>query len=138
MIHLIFVYGTLMRGLRNHHLLAHARFVRDDKTAELFTLLDFGRYPAVVPSKRDPISGELYEVDDDTLATLDALERYPQWYDRIQVPLSGGGRAWLYVFTHSPDAEGVAYSVVPGGAWMPALVAQGRLDDQRPGGLWSR
>lgn len=139
--HLVFVYGTLLRGLRNHHLLAGARFVRADATVGRFTLLDFDRYPAVVPEPRHPIVGELYEVDEGTLAALDALEGYPRWYDRVQVALRAGDaseRAWMYVFNHPPEAEGVAYAVVDGGSWMTALEREGRLDEQRPGGLWAR
>ncbi len=138
MTHRVFVYGTLLRGLRNHYLLDGASFVRADVTVDRFTLLDFGRYPAVVPRPRDPIHGEVYDVDDDVLVALDALEDYPRWYDRVQVQLAGGGAAWMYVFNHPPEAEGRPYTVVDGGSWMRELTSAGRLEEQLPGGLWTR
>lgn len=41
----MFVYGTLRRGEGNHHLLATARFVRDARTAPLYTLFALDGYP---------------------------------------------------------------------------------------------
>ncbi len=55
------------------------------------------------------IHGEVYSVDDDTLAILDQLERHPDWYCRgeVEIILNDGVDkilAWLY-FNPYPDGE---------------------------------
>lgn len=137
----VFVYGTLLRGLRNHALLTDATFVRACTTVDRFTLLDFDRYPAVVAVPKYPIVGELYSVSDATLARLDELEGYPHWYDRMEVALEGGPAgetAWMYVFNHPPETEGVQHRELDGGSWMNMLRRESRLAEQRPGGLWAQ
>ena len=107
-LHRIFVYGTLKRGKRNHHLLKDcqnglARLLGSGKLAE--------RYPLVLSSHGTPVlldkkgsgmvclpvflctfeyilyslqqvEGELYEVDDQMLHRLDELEQHPELYTR--------------------------------------------------------
>jgi gamma-glutamylaminecyclotransferase len=72
---LLFVYGTLKRGLCRHHALAGARFIGEARTPPDFRLIHLGTYPGLV---RDTpgvsIRGELWEVDADCLARLDEVE----------------------------------------------------------------
>ncbi len=44
---LLFVYGTLKRGCRNHRHLAGQAFVGPARTAPGFTLYDLGGYPGI-------------------------------------------------------------------------------------------
>jgi gamma-glutamylaminecyclotransferase len=98
--YLVFVYGTLLRGLSNHALLAEARFLGAAKTKELYALyVDY--FPKVVREEPvSPIAGELYLVDGPTLARLDDLEDHPFEYRREQVPvmMDDGAEtpAWIY------------------------------------------
>ncbi len=73
---LIFVYGTLKRGCRNHAYLGGQRFVGEARTAPGFRLFDLGEYPGMVPQPEDHegITGEVWSVDATTLARLDVLE----------------------------------------------------------------
>ena len=76
--HNLFVYGTLKKGFPLHYALSSASFVAEGHTVQ--------PYPMVVASPRyapmmfdEPgigyqVRGELYRVDDATLATLDRLE----------------------------------------------------------------
>ena len=59
-------------------------------------MFDLGAYPAVTQNGNDVIHGEVYAVSEDTFNELDALEGYPDFYDRIQITTSFG-RAWMYV-----------------------------------------
>ncbi len=87
--HLIFVYGTLKRGLINHErylALAEehgaARFVGGGVTTERFPLIvlpteRYSRQPPALLERRgvgNRVRGELFVVDDRTLEGLDILE----------------------------------------------------------------
>jgi gamma-glutamylcyclotransferase (GGCT)/AIG2-like uncharacterized protein YtfP len=91
---LLFVYGTLKRGFRAHHLLGGAQFLGARQTLARFSLVDCGTYPALVPGQR-AVEGELYEVDLPSLRTLDAYEGGEYVRERIQ--LQQGEEAQAYV-----------------------------------------
>jgi gamma-glutamylcyclotransferase (GGCT)/AIG2-like uncharacterized protein YtfP len=94
---LLFVYGTLLRGERNHAVLSGARFVRDAKTRAEMTLLDLGPYPALARGGDTCVAGELWDVDD--LREIDAFEG-PN-YAREPVTLDDGTVAQAYVLRGS-------------------------------------
>lgn len=100
----VFVYGTLLRGLSNHPLLAQARFLGAARTKNLYALyLDY--FPKVIQAEPvSPILGELYLVDGPTLAMLDDLEDHPFEYRRelVAVIMDDGAEtpAWLYFHPH--------------------------------------
>jgi gamma-glutamylcyclotransferase (GGCT)/AIG2-like uncharacterized protein YtfP len=100
--HFVFFYGSLKRGHYNHGRLAAARFVCDAKTAPEYRLFDVGYYPAMVEDRAGiSIQGEIYEVDDATLASLDRLEGHPDYYRRERINVEGFDRpVWGYLFTH--------------------------------------
>ena len=76
---LLFVYGTLMRGLPLHRLLqAGARYVGAGKVRD--QLFDLGAYPAAIPDPSGTVHGELYRVEAPALwAALDSVEG-PQYH----------------------------------------------------------
>lgn len=76
-------------------------------TKEEYALYEEG-IPFVYPyQKVSRIHGEVYEVDEETLWDLDALEGHPFWYRREKVPvvLEDGREveAWIYFY---PRPEG--------------------------------
>jgi gamma-glutamylcyclotransferase (GGCT)/AIG2-like uncharacterized protein YtfP len=98
----VFVYGTLRKGLRFHHLLRNAAFLGMAKTRDEYALY-LAEYPCLF--KEEPVSritGEVYEVDLPTLAVLDELEEHPHLYRREQVPVILADEqnipAWVYFF----------------------------------------
>ena len=95
--HVVFVYGTLLRGERNHQLLAEARFVCEAVTGPGFELADLGTFPAMLRGRSGGVSGEVYAVDSQTLAALDRLERHPHFYRRTRVTLTNGPCAEAYL-----------------------------------------
>ena len=109
----VFVYGTLKSGRRNFGYLADASFLGYHATAAEFTLFDFGSYPAVHHAGKDSISGEIYRVNNEVLGCIDALEGYPEFFQRIEID-SDYGPVWMYVVcaelcVHKP--------VIHGGSW---------------------
>jgi len=117
--YLVFVYGTLRRGCANHGLLQKgARLLGPGATREAHALyLDGDGVPYVKEAEGlYAIRGELYRVDDRTLAALDALEEHPDDYERREtaIVLDDGARhtAWLY-FHPSPPGR-----LLPGGDFL--------------------
>lgn len=106
----VFVYGSLMQGHHNNHVLLRsgARFVDHAVTSDPFDMISFGTFPGVLdrkrPDKNARVSGELYEISDaDALTALDRLEGHPHFYRRRRIKVvdsSGDTRyAWMYVLT---------------------------------------
>ncbi len=69
----LFVYGTLMKDMRNHVYLEKAQFLGEGQTKPEFELLSNGSIPAM-KAGTESVKGELYEVDEETLKGLDVLE----------------------------------------------------------------
>ena len=80
----LFVYGTLKTGQQSHELLAGQQFVRAVETMPLYRLYSLGWHPGLVIDKSSGlrVQGELWSVDDETLAKLDEYEGVPHWYSR--------------------------------------------------------
>jgi gamma-glutamylaminecyclotransferase len=95
--HLVFVYGTLRQDEVNHHLLAHARFVAEAHTEPCFDLFDLGAFPAMSAGGETAVLGEVYAIDEATLARLDRLEGHPSFYQRTQIRLEGGQEVETYL-----------------------------------------
>ena len=110
--HIVFVYGTLMKGELHHTSIAHARFVRAAETLPEYELVQIDYYPAKLPGGGSRIRGELYEVDDATLAHLDELEEVPHYYERRTIALADGTQALTYVM---PRERAGAGSPIPSG-----------------------
>lgn len=124
----IFVYGTLRQSFGNHHLLSHARFVGHAKTESKYVMHASGHIPFVSQSQAiAQIVGEVYEVDAQTLATLDRLEgcgvvsEQPlqfdanSWYTREEVSVrwvdgSETLSAWMYFNEHE-----TRHAIIPTG-----------------------
>ena len=103
---LLFVYGTLKRGERNHRLLAGQRFVGPAVTAPGFRLFDLGPYPGVVRAAGGLVRGELFDVFVRCREELDEFEGVPTLFDRTTIELADGttAAAYLYARPVPPDA----------------------------------
>lgn len=97
----VFVYGTLRRGETNHHLLTQSRFLCVAKTEPLFSLFDLGGFPAMCSGGCTGVVGEVFEVSQEVIETLDELEGHPDWYTRTTIRLSDGMLADTYLMKPS-------------------------------------
>ncbi|MEA1051286.1 gamma-glutamylcyclotransferase family protein, partial [Lamprobacter modestohalophilus] len=70
----IFVYGTLLRGLLRAHSLVTADFLGLARVQG--TLYNLGAYPGLSEHGQGSVIGELYRVDTPTLAQLDRIEGF--------------------------------------------------------------
>ncbi len=87
---LVYVYGTLKRGLHNSHYLSGQKFVAAAFTQPVYRMVDCGGYPGMysVPESGLSIAGEIWEVTDECLARLDLLEDVAGGeYERVLVQL---------------------------------------------------
>ena len=96
---LLFIYGTLKRGCRNHARLRAAAFLGEAWTESGYTLMDCGAYPGLVRSGgSERVCGELYQFDASQLAALDAFEDAPGEFLRTSIQLSDGRVAQTYLY----------------------------------------
>jgi len=110
----LFVYGSLLSGERHSDRLGGSRRLGGAWTEARYTLVDLGRYPALLEGGTTSVSGEVYEVDADVLAELDEFEGHPDEYRRIPVGLVGGHSADAYVL---PRERAPQATVIVSGNW---------------------
>jgi gamma-glutamylaminecyclotransferase len=111
---LVFVYGTLLYGEHNHRHLTGARLVGAARTLPAFRLHDLGPFPGLVAGGEHAVSGEVYAVDEPTLAGLDRLEGTPDFYRRVSIVLADGAHTETYVLTPEQVA---GFPVIASGSW---------------------
>jgi len=97
--HLVFVYGTLRRGGAGAMLerFPNARFIADAKVSG--SLYDLGAYPGLLLNQSNStVTGEVYEVDDQTLNELDDFEASTNyWRKQVEILLGAQSRmGWTY------------------------------------------
>ncbi|WP_158234651.1 gamma-glutamylcyclotransferase [Lentibacillus sediminis] len=86
----LFVYGTLLRGEKNHHYLHDAVLVYQQAWVK-GALFDTGRgYPVMKREENKRIYGEIYQVTEEQLQKINQLEEYKEnasdnLYERITV-----------------------------------------------------
>jgi len=92
---LLFVYGSLKRGQRAHHLLQGLPWLGQAWLPGA-CLHDLGPFPMAVLGEGS-IQGELYGVSEADLAALDRFEGAPRLYQRHWLNLADGRSAWVYL-----------------------------------------
>jgi gamma-glutamylcyclotransferase (GGCT)/AIG2-like uncharacterized protein YtfP len=87
----LFVYGTLKRGLPQSRLLAGQEYLGEAQTLPRYRLFHNGSYPCLVEDRHQGVAvyGELWRVDDATLARLDEYENVPSAFLRAEIEIAG-------------------------------------------------
>jgi gamma-glutamylaminecyclotransferase len=101
---ILFLYGTLKRGHKNHYLLSGQRSLGEAATEPRYRLYDLGPYPGLVEGAASglAVTGELWEVDAVCLANLDEFEGVPALYVREQVAMQGvAGPVQTYLYNRA-------------------------------------
>jgi gamma-glutamylaminecyclotransferase len=119
---ILFVYGTLKRGMKYHWLLSDQAFLISARTMPCYRLLDLGNYPGLIADDEHglAIHGELWEIDEPTLAQLDVFECVPSLFQRRHVDIDsfvGEAQAYFYV--------GSSKGTYCGNCWPPPRARQG-------------
>lgn len=128
----LFVYGTLRQGCPNHRLLFGSRYLGPATTAEPYVMVTqksrsfpyIFKHPDLYTT---PIRGEMYEINQETVRQLDALEGHPDHYRRQQILVTTPkGDAYACAAYLLEDASmihdineslGTAFVFVPNGDW---------------------
>jgi len=102
---ILFVYGTLKRGERNHRLLADQEFVGETTTTPKYRVFDLGPYPGLA---RDDVNGlavkgEVFAVSECALAELDDFEGAPNLFVRERIEVDGYEEVWAYYTNAVPE-----------------------------------
>lgn len=107
----IFVYGSLRQKQGNSHWMTNAQLLGDYRI-DNYQLYSLGHYPGAVPGN-GAVYGEVYRIDNATLAELDALRTRGGEYARqlIQTPY---GSAWMYVYQRPVDGS----TLIESGDWL--------------------
>jgi gamma-glutamylcyclotransferase (GGCT)/AIG2-like uncharacterized protein YtfP len=102
----VFVYGSLKHGHYNHSYLSGARPCGNYETNPQWGLIDLGAFPALVMGSLS-VKGEVYLIDDETLARLDRLEGVSSgFYKRINIEVHNNDRtinAFTYLLCDIPN-----------------------------------
>jgi len=81
---ILFVYGTLMKGHCNDHYLREQKYLGIGKLKN-YEMYHVDVYPGIIMNQGDSVVGELYEIDDDVLKTLDIVENEGTLFRREQL-----------------------------------------------------
>ena len=111
---LLAVYGTLMQGCGGDRRAGVAGALRYRGPCRIRgALWDLGKYPGLTAGEGE-VLGELAELEDSTLAALDAFEDEGSLYVRRRVRLiEPEVEAWVYFYNQSPEGA----QRIPGGCW---------------------
>lgn len=93
---LIFVYGSLRQGERDHAVLEGATFVGYTRSAPGYRMVDLTVYPALIEFPGHVVYGELYRVTREIRRRLDVLKEVPVLFQRTTIGLEDGRRAETY------------------------------------------
>lgn len=85
---LLFVYGNLLSGHRDHSVLQTAEMLGVFHTAPRYTLVDIDIYAVLLVDGKTAVRGELYRVDQWLLARVDAMRQVPHLFQRHSVTLA--------------------------------------------------
>ena len=105
--HLVFVYGTLMRGCTNHKYMAGQAFLGEARTVPGYRLHRISDYPGLIAAHdaSTSVHGELWSVDRSGLQDLHRLEGVAQGLYRFEPidlkPPHDQTKVWTYIYCRS-------------------------------------
>jgi gamma-glutamylaminecyclotransferase len=122
----LFAYGTLLAGERDHALLGDAERMGPAVTRPLYSLYEVGPYAALVAGGSTAVRGELYDLDRDTLLSIDVARQVPRLFDRARISLEDGTEAEAYLM---PPENVRGKRRVRCGSWLERFRVERRASD---------
>jgi len=110
----LFVYGTFLKGEPDHGLLEGADLLGTARSVPRYKLVESGPLAGLIEPGDTAVVGEIYEVDQPTLARCDLKREHPRLFQRKRVMLDDGGEAEAYLLSVE-QARGLRR--VRGGDW---------------------
>ncbi len=102
----VFVYGTLKKGFRLPSYLENSKFLGEGYI-EGYDMYKIDWYPVIVKGNGN-VYGEIYEVDDEILKNLDAVEDEGILYKRIKEKVKIKEKELeAFVYVYLEDIEGL-------------------------------
>jgi len=100
---ILFVYGTLKRGLGNHRLIADQQFIGEATTEPRYRVLDLGPYPGLIVDEANGlvVKGELWDVTAACLVRLDVFEEESHTFRRGPVAIPGREGVFAYFWNRA-------------------------------------
>ena len=104
-----------VRGLPLSPALSSATHVATCKSESKYTMYDLGAFPCILKGGETQIVGDLYIVDDETLARLDLIEGVPTLYNRDIIDIYGWEQTNVYAYFFTD--EKVQANIIENGDW---------------------
>ena len=109
---LLFIYGTLLPGLRLERAMDGAQHLGPAKVKG--RLYDIGSYPGLVEGE-DLVAGEIYRLDPQHLRRLDEVEEMVAddqdaslfWRVRIQIASGAHATQWVWCYRYNRSVKGL-------------------------------
>ena len=104
---LVFVYGTLLKGLSNHNsYLSQAKFYSEAVLSD-YALYDLGAFPGIKISIGDKVKGEIYTINPEILRRLNVLEGEGSLYilKTVEVLTPNETRLSVYTYEYNHDVN---------------------------------
>lgn len=110
----VMVYGTLRKGYPLHHYMKLA-VPKGKVWLKDYAMINLGAFPAIFKEPKCMVYGEVYEIDERILETLDSVESEGYLYHRELVNLPLFGLTWVY--TQNRPKEGSKVTWIKDGYW---------------------
>ena len=115
---IFFCYGTLKSGHGNHRLLENSKFIANAISKEKkYSLYHLGGFPGLKSKGNTKVTGELYEIDEETHQRLRYLEGYPNHYYEEDIVLTTDNNEEITAFTYIYNCEPNENNLIENGTW---------------------
>jgi len=114
--HKIAVYGTLLKGFKNHYILNNyiiegkAKYIGNTITKDLFLMFDLGYYPGISKEPKHHIYIEIYEVNDQALKSIRWLEGHSidnNGLYKEEIIDTEYGKSIIYIYNNSYNMSSI-------------------------------
>ena len=115
----VFIYGTLLPGENNYHIVS-PHLIERNKGNVTGKLLNVGAFPALVLHPTNIVSGEWFTVSEQGLVDMDVLEGYVPYhpnnhYERVCIKDNDNEiEGYVYIYSH---AKAINLEEITSGCW---------------------